>query len=116
MAGFKCIFVPEARVYHRLSATGGGPFASYHCGRNFITIAAKNLPGSLLRRHWPRILLRQAQFAWNSMLHVREPAARARLHGQLDGVRGLPAAVAKRRQVAALQRVSDAYLESLLQS
>ena len=116
LAGFKCIFVPAARVYHRLSATGGGPFASYHCGRNFITVAAKNLPGSLLRRHWRRILLRQAGFAWDSLRHVREPAARARLRGQFDGVVGLRSAIAKRSQVAALQRVPDAYLESLLES
>src|SRR5206468_12982111 len=27
LAGYRCRFVPEARVYHRLSATGGGPFA-----------------------------------------------------------------------------------------
>ena len=27
LQGFQCCFVPAARVYHRLSATGGGPTA-----------------------------------------------------------------------------------------
>ena len=114
LAGYRCVFVPGARVYHRLSATGGGPFASYHCGRNFISVAVTNMPPRLLRRYWPRILAAQVGLAWESLRHLREPAARARLRGQWDGLRGLPKAWAKRRRVLALQRVPDAYIESVL--
>jgi GT2 family glycosyltransferase len=114
LAGYRCVFVPEARVYHRLSASGGGSFASYYCGRNFISVAVKNMPPALLRKHWRRILAAQARIAWESLLHLGESAARARLRGQWDGVLGLPAAWAKRRDVLALQRVSDSYIESVL--
>ncbi|MBI2888193.1 MAG: glycosyltransferase family 2 protein [Chloroflexi bacterium] len=114
LAGYTCVFVPEARVYHRLSATGGGTLASYYCGRNFIGVAAKNMPSSLLRRHWLRILRSQAAHVWGALRHVREPAARARLRGQLAGLVALPRMWRKRRAVFALQRVPDAYIESIL--
>ena len=114
LAGYRCVYAPQARVYHRLSATGGGPFASYYCGRNFLHVAAKNLPLPLLQKHLWRILTSQAGFVLASLLHLKEPAARARLRGQWDGLRSLPQAWAKRPQVLALQRVSTDYLESIL--
>lgn len=114
LAGYRCVFAPQARVYHMLSATGGGPLASYYCGRNFISVAAKNMPAALLRRYWPRILARQLGFAVHALLHLREPAARARLRGQLAGLRALPAAWRKRAAVFSHQRVPDAYIESIL--
>lgn len=114
LAGRKCLFVPGARVYHRLSATGGGPLASYLCGRNFITVLVKNAPGGVLRRHWPAMLAAQLRIAGEALWHGREPAARARLRGQLAGLRRLPTALRKRRAVQALRRVSDDYIESIL--
>ena len=50
LAGYRCIYAPGARVYHRLSATGGGPVASFLCGRNFISVVVKDMPGALWRR------------------------------------------------------------------
>lgn len=114
LAGYRCLFVPSARVYHKLSATGGGAFASYYCGRNFLAVLAKDLPGSLLVRHWPAILAVQLGFLWQSLHHLREPAARARLAGQLAGLRVLPRMWSKRSQVFALRRVTDDVLESIL--
>ena len=49
LRGFRTIYVPRAIVYHRLSATGGGTLASYYCGRNFILVWVKNMPGALAR-------------------------------------------------------------------
>jgi GT2 family glycosyltransferase len=102
-AGLRTIFVPTAVVYHKLSATGGGSLASYYCGRNFTLVWAKNMPGRLARRHWPDLLRSQLGFTFQSLRHVREPAARARLRGQLAGLRSLPRFLAKRRQIAAAQ-------------
>ena len=114
LAGYRCVFAPDARVYHRLSATGGGAFASFYCGRNFIGVVAKNMPGALLRRHGWRIAVRQLGFALHSLWHVAEPAARARLRGQWAGLRAAPKMWAKRSAVFWLQRVPDAYIESIL--
>nr|MDA8218010.1 glycosyltransferase family 2 protein [Dehalococcoidales bacterium] len=74
--GYRCYFVPTARVYHRLSATGGGERASYFCGRNFILVMAKSAPRAMLSRGWHRILAAQLRFALHSLAHGREPAAR----------------------------------------
>lgn len=114
LAGYKCVFAPQSRVYHMLSASGGGTFASYYCGRNFIGVVAKDWPASLLRRHWWRIVARQLGFTLHSLRHLREPSARARLRGQVAGLRLWPRMWAKRPQVFSLQRVSDGYIDSIL--
>jgi GT2 family glycosyltransferase len=96
LRGFRTLYVPRAIVYHRLSATGGGALASYYCGRNFMLVWAKNMPGALIRRHWPALLRSQLGFAVRSLWHAREPAARARLRGQIAGLRALPRFLRKR--------------------
>ncbi len=115
LAGYKTIFVPQARVYHRLSATGGGVIASYYCGRNFIHVLIKDVPGFIWRRYWPRILAAQLRHTWESGRHFREPAARARLRGQLAALFHLPRLLRQRRVVQATRTVSDEYIESILQ-
>ncbi len=94
--GLRTIFVPTAVVYHRLSASGGGALASYYCGRNFPLVWVKNMPPPLARRYWPALVISQVRFALHSLLHVREPAARARLRGQLAGLRELPRFLSRR--------------------
>jgi GT2 family glycosyltransferase len=93
----RTLFVPTAVVYHKLSATGGGTLASYYCGRNFALVWVKNMPAPLARRHWPQLLASQLGFALSSLRHSREPAARARLRGQLAALRALPHFLQKRR-------------------
>jgi GT2 family glycosyltransferase len=95
--GFQTIFEPRAVVYHRLSATGGGALASYYCGRNFPLVWVKNIPGPLARRTLPALLRSQLAFAAHSLWHAREPAARARLRGQIAALPALPHFVRKRR-------------------
>jgi GT2 family glycosyltransferase len=114
LAGYRAVFAPQAVVYHRLSATGGGVIASYYTGRNTIFVLAKNLPGVLFRRHWRKIVEAQLKIAVAALRAWRGEAARARLQGQLAGLLGLPAWLSKRKAVQRLKRVDDAYLESLL--
>ncbi|MBI2865169.1 MAG: glycosyltransferase family 2 protein [Chloroflexi bacterium] len=114
LAGYRCVFAPGARVYHRLSATGGGPVASFFCGRNFINVMVKNMPSALIWRFWPRILGAQLRYFGQSLRHFREPAARARLRGQLAGLGYLPRMLSKRKEVKQLQRVPVEYIESIL--
>jgi GT2 family glycosyltransferase len=96
LRGIRTIYVPRAVVYHRLSATGGGTLASYYCGRNFVLVWAKNMPGALVRRFWPALLRAQIGYVFESFWHIREAAARARLRGQFDSLRALPRFVRKR--------------------
>ncbi|MGE3270331.1 MAG: glycosyltransferase family 2 protein [Chloroflexota bacterium] len=114
LLGYQCIYVPTAVVYHMLSATGGGPLASYYCGRNFLRVIARDMPGPLLRRIWPKIALAQLKMAAESIWHFREPAARAKLRGQLAGLRELPRLQAERREIQKRRRVPIRYLHSIM--
>ncbi len=114
IAGYRCVFAPAARVYHRLSATGGGSLASYYTGRNTLLVIAKDYPPALLRRYWPRVLRAQLRIAWDAVRAWRGEAARARLRGQMAGLRLFRRWTHKRAEVYRLRRVSDAELEALL--
>ena len=104
-AGLRTIFEPRAVVYHHLSATGGGVTASYYCGRNFPLVWLKNLPASVQRRAWPRLLASQLGFALHSLWHAREKAARARLRGQLAALLQIPRFLQKRREQQATRTI-----------
>ena len=114
LAGYHCLYVPTAIIYHRLSATGGGKIASYYTGRNLVYVLAKNYPSSLLRKYWRRIVLAQLRITWEALKAWRGEAARARLRGQLSGLWILPRMLRKRRAIQESRVVSDEYLESIL--
>jgi GT2 family glycosyltransferase len=99
LLGWDATFVPSARVYHHLSATGGGVLASYYVGRNTIWLIAKNMPRTLLWRNLIRIVLAQLLISVDALRAWRGEAARARLRGQVAGVLGLPHILRKRATI-----------------
>jgi GT2 family glycosyltransferase len=105
LRGWRCLYVPEAVVRHKLSATGGGPLASYYVGRNLLYLLAKDVPAPLLRRNALHIARAQIRYLLESLRHIREQAARARLRGQLTGLLTWPRYRAVRRQVLAGMRI-----------
>lgn len=113
-AGWRCIFVPDAVVYHKVSATGGGPMASFYNGRNWLYVIAKDYPLSLLRRYWRDIVREQWSVTCEAVRAWRGQAARARLRGQLAGILMLPRMVLARRHIVRDPAVSDADLDALL--
>ena len=84
--GWRCMFAPEAVVYHALSATGGGPFASYYVARNLILVSARTVPEPFVAPYRRRMIAYQAGRIARTLRHVREPAARATLRGTFAGV------------------------------
>ena len=116
LAGWRCIYAPDAVVYHKLQATGGGTTASYFNGRNFIYLIVKNYPRSLLGRYWPSALRAQWRISWEALRAWRGEAARARLRGQLSGILGMGRMLrARRRQNLTTPRcVTDDYLLTVL--
>lgn len=110
LMGHGAAFAPQARVYHRLSASGGDALSSYYVGRNTIWNIAKNMPAALLAANAGAIVAAQARIAWDALRNVRGAAARARLRGQLAGLLGLPAMLGKRRLIQARRRTEDAAL------
>jgi len=114
LMGWQCVYAPRAVVYHKLSASGGGVTASFHDGRNFIYLLAKDVPDCVWRKHWAKILGAQLNITWEALRAWRGEAARARLRGQLAGLLNLPKMLAKRRMVQASCTVSDEYIFSIL--
>ena len=114
LAGYRCIYAPQAVAYHRLSATGGGVTASYFTGRNTIGVLIKDLPASLWRRYWLRMLRAQLRIALEALRAWRGEAARARLRGQFAGLLTWPRWWRKRQAVQESRVVSEEYLESIL--
>jgi GT2 family glycosyltransferase len=116
LAGARAIFVPEARVYHQLTATAGGALASYYVGRNTIWLIVKNFPRKLLIRGLPRIVASQARIAWDALRNWRGAEARARLRGQIAGLLGIGPMLRKRRNVQPRRQLDDDELAALLSS
>jgi GT2 family glycosyltransferase len=114
LAGWRCLYTPQAIVYHHLSATGGGKTASYYDGRNLIFILAKDVPTALWQRYGRQIIRTQVQLAVEALRAWRGAEARARLRGMLAGVLGLPRVLGKRRAVQAQRQVTVDYLDSIL--
>jgi GT2 family glycosyltransferase len=114
LLGWQACFVADARVYHHLSATGGGALASYYVGRNTLWTIAKNMPRRLLVRSAPQIIAAQVRIALDALRHWRGEAARARLRGQLAGLLGLPAQLRKRQLIQMRRQVEDDALASRL--
>jgi hypothetical protein len=108
--------VPEARVYHCLSATGGGVLSSYYTGRNTIWVIGKDMPGALVRRHFGAIVRAQWRITASALRAWRGREARARLRGQIAGLLGLPRVLAWRRVTQETCMVSIQQLEGLLQN
>ncbi len=107
LSGWQAVFAPQARLYHHLSATGGGVLASYYVGRNTIWNIAKNMPDRLLLRNLPSMLVAQGKVTLDALRNIRGEAARARLRGQLAGLIGLPRQWHKRQIIQARRQLED---------
>lgn len=114
LAGFRCIYTPDAVVRHHLSATGGGSLSSYYVGRNTIWVIARNYPSELYRRHRGRIVRAQWRIAKDALRAIRGEAARARFRGQLAGLATAHRWRAHHRALMAGRKVSIAYIASIL--
>jgi GT2 family glycosyltransferase len=100
-AGWKCVYVPGAVVYHVHSATGkeGSHFKSRLLGRNKVWLLCKNYP--LLSWYVPLVLAYDLMSVGYAVAAGRGSGA---LQGRLEALVKAPRLLAKRRQ--AVRRVS----------
>ena len=89
VAGWRCLFVPQARLLHHHSATGkeGSPFKSFHLGRNKVWLLLKNYPVRELWHHVPLVLLYDLVAVLYALLARLDVHA---LRGRLAGWRAAP--------------------------
>jgi GT2 family glycosyltransferase len=114
LAGYRCVYAPQAVLYHKVSATGKGTLRSFYVARNTIWMLVKNLPSSIWRRHRQEIVAAQWQRFFDALQAWQGAEARATIRGQLAGLLGLPKTLRKRAAIQAQRRADDSYLESLL--
>jgi len=106
LAGWKCLYVPTARVYHTHSATGGegSPFKLRLLGRNTVWTIVKNYP-------WPHCLIYSPVILAYQVLAVIYTLTLRRelnpLKGRLDALRGLRSLLKKRKAVQARRVISS---------
>jgi len=114
LRGWRCVFVPDAVVYHKLSATGGGPVASYHVARNRAWTIQRCYPASLAARNAWRIALAEGRTFTRALRHARGAAARATMRGQIVGWGTAWRSLGARRAIQRARRIDARAMATLL--
>jgi hypothetical protein len=109
LLGYRCLYAPEARVLHQ--GHGAGIARSryvYLMTRNRLAVLTKNIPSSLLRKHWRTLLYGQFYFflVYKRPLHS--------IAGTVAWLVALPRLLRQRREIQARKVISDQTLEALL--
>lgn len=118
--GWKCLYVPEAVVFHHHSATSGrfSPQKVYWIERNRLWLAVKNFPLPLLllspfltlyRWSWnlAGAVLRRGPAGEFGREHSRRLLVRTILRASWDGLRGVGGMWRERRALRRARRISD---------
>ena len=98
LAGWKCVYVPEAKVYHHHGGTAGfgSDLSVYYGNRNMIWYAIKDFPLVLLLTSLPFILARNLVVI---PYYVLRGQGRVILKSKLDALKGVPGMLRKRNQI-----------------
>jgi GT2 family glycosyltransferase len=120
LAGWKCLYVPSAIVYHRYSQSSGSysPLKAFYVERNRVWIAVKYFPASILLRSpfytlWRFVLQGYGALAGRgaagkfrqeySGIHL----LRILVQAYISAILGLPKMWKKRKKIKKLTRVNE---------
>ena len=114
LAGWRCLYVPTALVYHAHSATAGegSPFKNRLKGRNTLWTIAKNYPWPHWLCYLPAILFYDLAAVAYTLVVRRDVNP---LRGRLEALRELRSLMLKRRAVQALRVVPSRVMLSRLE-
>jgi GT2 family glycosyltransferase len=113
LSGYRCLYVPEALVYHRGSGSlvYDSPISVYYGHRNLEWVYIQNMPTRLIARTiLPHLLYDLAALGF-FLLRGRGGDY---LRAKRDALKGFKRALSKRRRVQAAKIADDAYLWGLL--
>ena len=99
LAGWKCLFVPEAIAHHQVNRTiGTMSYTSvYHFSRNTLWVWVKNVPLRFLLLYLPqRIVYEFFAFALFCLAHGKWSPY---LKGKYDSIKGVPCMIRKRASI-----------------
>jgi GT2 family glycosyltransferase len=114
LAGYRCLYVPDAVVYHMGSASTGGKrseTATRLGTRNSVSLLVKNLPLSVVPHVAPFFVLGQLA---RLLTAAASGALGAHLRGLAGALHHLPIMLEKRRRIQKNRRVSDAEIRGVL--
>ncbi len=114
LAGYKCIYVPDAVVYHHTGSSIGddSPISVYYSHRNLEWVYIQNMPAGLFKRTIiPHMIYVLASFVFFMVKGRGGDFLRAKR----DAFKGIKRALHKRRKVQSaivyLTNISGAYLK-----
>lgn len=106
-AGYKCLYVPEAIMYHLGCGTTGSGYnklvVRLSC-RNNINMMVKNFPTPILCEFLPQIIFWQSYYL--AAVIIRKGSILAWLSGVFDALRLLPKMLHKRKQINEKRKLS----------
>jgi GT2 family glycosyltransferase len=114
LAGWKCLFLPESKAFHMVSATSGklSDTTVYYYSRNIEWVWIKNVPFRLMIKYLPQRILYEciALIYYVLVAGKWKPYCR----GKLDAYRMLPEMIQKRKKVQSMIRLCNREIESEL--
>jgi GT2 family glycosyltransferase len=114
LAGWKCMYVPEACIYHAVNGTSGrlSDVHVYYHTRNLEFVWLKNMPtGLMLRFAHHKLIQVLGSFFY---LCLRHGKWKAFFRGKRDALRLFPRMLKKRRAIQRKRKVSNKVIKSLL--
>ena len=114
LKGYKCLYVPEALVYHRSSSSivHDSSLSVYYGHRNLEWVYIQNMPFRLLLRTiFPHILYDIAALSY----FVVSGRGKDFFRAKKDALRGLKRALKKRQRIQSGKVVDDGYLWGLFE-
>lgn len=113
LAGYRCLYVPDAVVHHVGSAITGrrSDFTVYHGHRNLVWVFVKNMPGPLFWLYLPQhLLFNLVSILWYTL----RGQGRVILRAKWDAIRGLPRVWRQRKAIQAKRKVGAWELRRLM--
>lgn len=114
LLGWRCLYAPQAVIYHKLKASGGGVTASYYDGRNRIYTLVKNYPRDLWKLYGRTVIAAQVKLFTDALRLWRGEAARATMRGMVAGLLGISGMRSKRKVIQSQRIVSQDDLYRLM--
>jgi GT2 family glycosyltransferase len=113
LLGYRCLYVPNAKVEHFGSAIVGrrSDFAVYYGHRNMVWTYVKNMPSRLFWCGLPQhILANLAGLIWFSLIGQAGPIFRAKR----DALLGLKKTIKQRKSIQRNSKVSSKNLKKII--
>lgn len=114
-AGYKCLYVPTAIIYHLGCGTTGSGYSDLVVSlsaQNNINTIVKNIPAPLLVKFLPHILFWQAAYLYVVVRQSRKILPW--LKGSFKALTMLPNMLKKRQEINKKRRVPHSYMEAII--